>query len=142
MWTRGNCQRKFCEKFHSLVTKINIQVSENFVSVINELSAAVPPTFRGYSWFLAKDDRPFRGTAINVHSNWAKLVTKVPDVDKEMDMELIHLRVSTLPTLHIIGAYLDSKPTVGHAAHVQARLEEKIEEIKAWGEELGTSTVT
>ena len=105
------------------------------VCVVNELSAAVPPTFRGYSWFLAKDDRPFRGTAINVHSNWAKLVTKVPDVDKEMDMELIHLRVSNLQTLHIIGAYLDSKPTVGHAAHVQARLEEKIEEIKAWGEE-------
>ena len=37
--------------------------------------------------------------------------------------------------LHIIGAYLDSKPTVGHAAHVQARLEENIEEIKALGEE-------
>ena len=52
-----------------------------------------------------------------------------------MDMELIHLRVSTLPTLHTIGAYLDSKPTVGHFSHVQARLEKKIEEIKAWGKE-------
>ena len=99
------------------------------VCVVNELSAAVPPTVRGYSWFLAKDDRPFRGTAIYVHS---KLVTKVPDVDKEMEMKLIYLRVSTLPTVHIIGAYLDSKPTVGHAAHLQARLEEKIEEINAF----------
>ena len=103
--------------------------------MINELSASTPPTIRGYSWFLARDDRPFRGMAIYVHSKWAKLVTKVPDADKEMDMEMIHLRVNTLPTLHIIGAYLDTAPTVGHAALVQARLEEKIYQIKNWGEE-------
>ena len=52
------------------------------VSVVNELSAAVPPTVRGYSWFLAMDDRPLRGTAIYVQSKWAKLVTKVPDTQK------------------------------------------------------------
>ena len=68
--------------------------------------------------------------AIYVHSKSAKLVTKVPDADKEMDMEIIHLMVNTLPTLHIIGAYLDTAPTVGHTAQVQARLDEKIEEIK------------
>ena len=34
------------------------------VCVVNELSDAVPPTVRGYSWFLAKDDRPFRRKAI------------------------------------------------------------------------------
>ena len=50
-------------------------------------------------------------------------------------MEMIHLRISTLPTLHILGAYLDSSPTVKHAAKVQVRLEEKIEQIKAWDEE-------
>ena len=49
-------------------------------------------------------------------------------MDKEMDKELIHLGVSTLPTLQIIGAYLDSKQTLGHAAHIQARLEKKIED--------------
>ena len=94
-----------------------------------------PPTIRGNSWFLARDYRPFRGTAIYVHSKWAKLVTKVPDADKEMDMEMIHLRVNTLPTLHIIEANLDTAPTVGHAALVQARLEEKINETRDWGEE-------
>ena len=59
-------------------------------------------------------------------------MTKVPDTEKEMDMEMIHLRISTL---HILGAYLDTSPTVGHAALVQARLEDKTEEIKAMGEE-------
>ena len=62
---------------------------------INELSAASLPTFRGYSWFLARDDLSFRGKAIYVHSKFSKLVTKVPDADKEMDMEMIHLRVNT-----------------------------------------------
>ena len=88
------------------------------ICVINELSVSTPPTIRGYSWFQARDDRPFRGTAIYVHSKWAPLVTKVPDADKEMDMEMIHLRLNTLTTLHIIGAYLDTAPTVGHAALV------------------------
>ena len=78
---------------------------------------------------------PFRGKAIYVNSKLSKLVTKVPDADKEMDMEMIHLRVNTLPTLHVIGAYLDTAPTVGHAALVQARLEEKINQIKDRGEE-------
>ena len=96
------------------------------VCVINEVYAAVPPNIRGYSWFQARDDRPFRGTIIYVSSKWAPLVTKIPDVDTEMDMEMIHLRVNTLPTLHIIGAYLDTAPTVGHAVLVQTRLEEKI----------------
>ena len=34
-----------------------------------------------------------------------------------------------------MGAYLDSSPTVGHATHIQARLEDKVEQIKAWDEE-------
>ena len=105
------------------------------VCIVNELNCQFPPAIRGYSWFLAKDDRPFRGTAIYVHSKWAKLVTKVPDSEAEMDMEMIHLRIATLPTLHILGAYLDSSPTVSHVAHVRARLEDKIEQIKAWDEE-------
>ena len=105
------------------------------ICVINEVYSAVPPTIRGYSWFKARDDRPFRSTVIYVDSKWAPKVTKVPDADKEMDMEMIHLRVNTLPTLHIIGAYLDTAPTVGHAALVQARLEEKIDQIKDRGEE-------
>ena len=61
-------------------------------------------------------------------------MTKVPEAEKEMDMEMIHLRISTLPTLHILGAYLDSSPTVGQAALLQAMLEEKIEVIKTWCE--------
>ena len=64
-----------------------------------------------------------------MHSKWAPLVTKVPDADKEMDMEMIHIRVNTLPTLQVIGVYLDTAPTVGHAALVQARLEEKTDQI-------------
>ena len=40
-----------------------------------------------------------------------------------MDMEMIHLRIATLPTFHILGAYPDSSPTVDHTAHVQARLD-------------------
>ena len=52
-----------------------------------------------------------------------------------MDMEIIHLRVNTLPTLHVTGKYLDTAPTVTHAALVQARLEEKINKIKDRGEE-------
>ena len=32
------------------------------VCVINEVYAAVPPNIRGYSWFQARDERPFRGT--------------------------------------------------------------------------------
>ena len=51
----------------------------------------------------------------------------IPDVSKaEMDMAMIHLRIVTLPTPHILGAYLDSSPTVGHTALLQARLEAKI----------------
>ena len=105
------------------------------VCVINEVYAAVPPNIRGYSWFQARDDRPFRGTIIYVSSKWAPLVTKIPDVDTEMDMEMIHLRVNTLPTLNIIGAYLDTAPTAAHAVLVQTRLEEKIEGLAAKGED-------
>ena len=70
-----------------------------------------------------------------MNSKWAPLVTKVPDADKEMDMEMIHLRVNTLPTLHVIGAYLDTAPTVGQAVLVQTRLEDKIDIITAKGED-------
>ena len=38
-----------------------------------------------------------------------------------MDLEMIHLRISTPPTLHILGAYLDCSPTVEHAAKVQVK---------------------
>ena len=52
-----------------------------------------------------------------------------------MDMELIHLRVNCLPTLNIIGAYLDTAPTVAHATLVQTRLEEKMESLTQKGED-------
>ena len=52
-----------------------------------------------------------------------------------MDMEMIHLRVNTLPTLNIIGAYLDTAPTAAHAVLVQTRLEEKMESLAAKGED-------
>ena len=97
------------------------------ICVINEVYSAVPPNIRGYSWFQARDDRPFRGTIIYVSSKWAPLVTKIPDIDTEMDMEIINLRVNTLPTLNIIRADLDTKPTAAHAVLVQTRLEEKME---------------
>ena len=64
---------------------------------------------------------------IYVSSKWAPLVTKIPDIDTDMDMEMIHLRVNSLPTLNIIGAYLDTAPTAAHAVLVQTRLEEKME---------------
>ena len=95
------------------------------ICVINEVNSSVPPKIRGYTWFQARDDRPFRGTVIYVSSKWAPLITKIPDTADEMDMEMIHLRVNCLPTLNIIGAYLDTAPTVAHAALVQTRLEEK-----------------
>ena len=52
------------------------------------------PKIRGYTWFQARDDRPFRGAVIYVSSKWAPLVTKIPDIDTEMNMEMIHLRVN------------------------------------------------
>ena len=42
---------------------------------------------------------------------------------------MIHLRLNTIPALHIIGVYLDCAPTVEQATKVQARLEAKLEEI-------------
>ena len=105
------------------------------ICVINEVNAAVPPKIRGYTWFQAKDDRPFRGTVIYVSSKWAPLITKIPDTTEEMDMEMIHLRVNCLPTLNIIGAYLDTAPTAAHATLVQTRLEEKMESITQRGED-------
>ena len=105
------------------------------VCIINEVYSAVPPKIRGYTWFQARDDRPFRGTVIYVISKWAHLITKIPDLNDEMDMELIHLRVNCLPTLNIIGAYLDTAPTVAHATLVQNRLEEKMESLTLKGED-------
>ena len=70
--------------------------------VFNELNVATPPTVRGYTLFLAHDDRPFRGTAIYVHVKWAQPVEKVPDTDAEMDLEVFHLQIRTLPTLHTL----------------------------------------
>ena len=55
--------------------------------------------------------------------------TKVPDRSDEEDIEMIHLRINTLPALHVIGVYLDCKPTVEQANSVQARLEAKLQEI-------------
>ena len=42
---------------------------------------------------------------------------------------MIHLRLNTLPALHIIGVYLDCAQTVEQANKVQARLEAKLEAI-------------
>ena len=42
---------------------------------------------------------------------------------------MIHLRLNTLPALHVIGVYLDCKPTVAQVNSVQARLESKLQEI-------------
>ena len=55
--------------------------------------------------------------------------TKVPDRSDEKDIEMIHLRINTLPALHVIGVYLDCKPSVEQANSVQARLEAKLQEI-------------
>ena len=52
-----------------------------------------------------------------------------------MNMEMIHLRVNTLPTLHVTRAYLETAPTVGDAVMVQSRLEEKIDQLTDKGEE-------
>ena len=52
-----------------------------------------------------------------------------------MDLEMIHLCVNTLPTVNIIGAYLDTAPTAAHAVLVQTRLEEKMEALAAKGED-------
>ena len=95
----------------------------------------MPPAIRGYTYYQARDDRPFRGTVIYVKSNWVAMITKIPDLSDEMAMEQIHLRVNCLPTLHIIGVYLDCAPTVGHANLVQARLEAKLESITQKGED-------
>ena len=67
--------------------------------IVNTLNCPFPPAIRWYS-------------------KWAKSVTKVPDSEAVVDLEMIHLRIVTLPTLHILGAYLDSSPTVGHATLV------------------------
>ena len=72
---------------------------------------------------------------IYVSSKWAPLVTKIPDIDTDMDMEMIHLRVNSLPTLNIIGAYLDTAPTAAHAVLVQTSLEEKMEGLTQTGED-------
>ena len=60
-------------------------------------------------------------------AKWAKYVTKVPDAEDKMHLEMSHLRVGTLPTLHILGTYLECKPLVEEAVQIQVRLEKKIE---------------
>ena len=99
------------------------------IAIINEVYSTVPPSIRGYTWYQARDDRPFRGSVIYVKSTLAGSTTKVPDKSDEEDLEMIHLRLNTLPALHIIGVYLDCAPTVEQANKVQARLEAKLEEI-------------
>ena len=44
----------------------------------------------------------------------------------------VHLRVSTVPTLHILGAYLESNPTIEEAIRAQLRPEKKVKLIKSW----------
>ena len=105
------------------------------VAIINEVSRTIPPPIRGYTYYQARDDRPFRGSVIYVKSTLSSVTTKVPDKSDEMDMEMIHLRLNTLPALHIIGVYLDCAPTVEHANNVQARLEAKLESITSKDED-------
>ena len=105
------------------------------ICIINEVSAAVPPKIRGYTYFQAQEDRPIRGTVIYVVSKLVHLIAKIPDLSDEMDMEMIHLHVNCLPTLNIIGVYLDCAPTVAHANLVQTRLEEKMESLTQKGED-------
>ena len=64
-----------------------------------------------------------------VKSSLAGSTSKVPDKSDEEDLEMIHLRINTLTALHVIGVYLDCKPTVEQANSVQARLEAKLQEI-------------
>ena len=45
------------------------------IAIMNEVSAAVPPPIRGYTYYQARDDRPFRGTMIYVKSNWVSMIT-------------------------------------------------------------------
>ena len=48
---------------------------------------------------------------------------------------MIHFHVNCLPTLNVIGAYLDTAPKVAHAALVQTRLKEKMESLTQKGED-------
>ena len=48
--------------------------------IVNTLNCPFPPAIRWYS-------------------KWAKSVTKVPDSEAEMDMEMIHLRIANSPYL-------------------------------------------
>ena len=78
---------------------------------------------------MARDDRKFRGTCIYLKTSLIEHTIKVPDNSEDDDLEMIHLRLNTLPALHIIGVYLDCKPTVAQANSVQTRLESKLQEI-------------
>ena len=62
-------------------------------------------------------------------------MSRIPDDEHDEILELIHLRVGTMPTLHIVGTYLESSPTIDEAFRAEVRLEAKntsVEEKSAY----------
>ena len=102
------------------ITKI-VKDHEVDFAVIHELNTVNPPKIQGYTYLNAREDNKFRGTAVYVANKWRKHVTKIPENVKEVNMEMIHLRVSTLPTLLILIAFLESSPSVEEAIRAQVR---------------------
>ena len=73
------------------------------VAVIHELNTVNPLEIRGYKYFHVRVDKNFRGTAIYVTVKWSKHVTKVPDEEDTVNLEMLHLRISTLTNLTYTG---------------------------------------
>ena len=58
-------------------------------------------------WIFLKK---FRGTAVYVTNRWRNHIERIPDDEHMEDLELVHLRVGSLPMLQIVGAKLESSP--------------------------------
>ena len=72
-------------------------------AVISELNTVNPPHIQNFCHKL--EDKMFRGIAVYVANKWRKQVSGIPNNKHDENLELVHLRIGTVPTLNIVGVY-------------------------------------
>ena len=70
------------------ITKIVKDCGVDF-AVISELSTVNPPSIQNYTYCHALGEKKFRGAAIYVPNKWWKNLTKIPDDEKEEQLEMV-----------------------------------------------------
>ena len=115
-----------------------IQRRDLDIAMISEagLKTRKPPEIEGYTAFRTDHENKNRGSIVYIKNMFTKVTLRIEDPkEKDVDSEIIHLRVEGEPACNIISVYLKPGMDAEEAAETHAILHRKVDTCAAKGED-------